>query len=359
MLLGATRGLLRAVVAAAVTVAPSVWADSLQDKVAPRRPSPKAEDAPPADVTLSIEASTPRGPWKMRVTNEGDVPVTIVADARLLALDVTPRSARKAEHCELPSEMRPEDDLSRPLVLPPKRSYAERFEPRLYCLEGSRLDALSPGAIVVATLGWAGRGTHPPLVVSPVEGLDAQVTPSKSIKSAPIALPDEPTPAPAPERPEAPITRVDADLALQSTRSVDAASSSDIAIPITLTNNGRRAAILRFRPETLAFDVVGPRGADHCAWSALPSAPTRDLFTTLGGGSRTSLTVLLSAYCPTRVLALSGLYVVRASLDTRKASGADIGIRTFDGHVIATSPTLVRLRRGTEVEPLVRPSLER
>jgi hypothetical protein len=360
VLLGATRGLFQAVVAAAVTLAPSVWADSLQDKVAPRRPSPKAEDAPPpADVTLSIEASSPRGPWKMRVTNEGDVPVTIVADARLLALDVTPRSARKAEHCELPSEMRPEDDLSRPLVLPPKRSYAERFEPRLYCLEGSRLDALAPGAIVVATLGWAGRGTHPPLVVSPVEGIDAQVAPSKSIKSAPIALPDEPTPAPAPERQEAPTLRVEANLALQSARSIDAASSSDITIPITLTNNGIRATILRFRPETLAFDVVGPRGANHCAWSALPSAPTRDLFTTLGAGSKTSLTVLLSAYCSARVLAVSGLYVVRASLDTRKASGADIGIRTFDGQVIATSPTLVRLRRGTEVEPLVRPSLER
>jgi hypothetical protein len=296
----------------------------------------------------------------MRVTNEGDVPVTIVADARLLALDVTPRSARKSEHCELPSEMRPDNDLTRPLVLPPKRSYAERFEPRLYCLDGSRLDALASGAIVIATLGWPGHDTHPPLVVSPVEGLEAQVTPSKSIKSAPIALPDEPTPSPAPEGADAvPTAFAEANLALQSARSVDAASPSEIAIPITLTNNGRRAVVLRFRPETLGFDVVGPRGANHCSWSALPSAPTRDLFSTLGAGGRTSLTVMLSAYCTTRVLAQPGLYVVRASLDTRKASGADIGIRSFDGQVIATSPTLVRLRRGTEVQPLVRPSLER
>jgi hypothetical protein len=361
--LGSTRGFLPAFVAsAAVAVASSAGADSIGDKAAPRRPTPKAEDAlPSANVTLSIEASTPRGPWKMRVTNEGDVPVTIVADARLLALDVTPRSARKAEHCELPNEMRPEDDLSRPLVLPPKRSYAERFEPRLYCLDGSRLDALAPGAIVVATLGWAGHGTHPPLVVSPVEGLDVQVAPSKSIKSAPIALPDEPTPTPAPaqQAESAPMVRVEANLALRSARSIDAASSSDIAIPVTLTNNGRRAVILRFRPETLGFEVVGPRGAEHCSWSALPSAPTRDLFTTLDGGSQTSLTVLLSAYCRARVLTQSGLYVVRASLDTRKASGAEIGIRSFDGQVIATSPTLVRLRRGTEVEPLVHPALER
>jgi hypothetical protein len=379
--------LLQAVVAsAALTAAASAGADSLGGKAAPRKPTPKAEDAaPPPNVTLAIEASTPRGPWKMRVTNQSDVPVAIVADARLLALDVTPRSARKAEHCELPSEMRPEDDLSRPLVLPPKRSYAERFEPRLYCLEGSRLEALAPGAIVIATLGWAGHGTHPPLMVSPVEGLEAQVASSKSIRSAPIALPDEPTPsltpqpegaAPASTKGDASASttadasasttadasvsrRVEADLVVRSATSVDAASSSDIAIPVTLTNKGRRAAIVRFRPETLGFDVVGPRGADHCSWSALPSAPTRDLFTTLGAGAQTSLTVLLSAYCSARVLARSGLYVVRASLDTRRASGAEIGLRSFDGQVIATSPTVVRLRRGTEVETLAHPSLER
>jgi hypothetical protein len=346
---------------AAVTAAASAGADSIGAKAPLRRTNAKAEDAPlPADVTLSIEASSPRGPWKMRVTNEGAVPVTLVADARLLALDVTPRSARKSEHCELPGDMRPQDDLSRPLILPPKRSYAERFEPRLYCLEGSRLDALAPGAIVTATLGWTGHGSRPPLVVSPIEGVEPAVAPAKSIKSAPIALPDEPTPTPTPPvDPAAAAARGEANLAIQSVRSVDAASSSEITIPITLVNRGRRATIVRFRPETLAFDVVGPRGADHCAWSALPSAPTPDLFTTLGPGAETSLTIVLSAYCPVRVLATAGLYVVRASLDTRKASGAEIGIRSFDGQVIGTSPTVVRLRRGTTAEPLVRPALER
>ena len=325
-----------------------------------RHSSPKVDDAPPpANVTLAIEASSPRGAWKMRVTNEGDVPVTIVADARLLALDVTPRSARKPVHCELPGEMRPQDDLTRPLVLPPKRSYVERFEPRLYCLDGARLDALAPGAIVTATLGWSGRGVRPPLVVSPIEGLETRVGPSKSIKSLPIALPDEPTATPVPVRDEGGAARGEATLSLESARSVDAASSSEIAIPVTLVNRGHRAAIVRFRPETLGFEVVGPRGADHCAWSMLPAAPAPDLFATLGPGAATSLTIILSAYCPARALEQPGLYVVRASLDTRKASGADIGLRTFDGQVIATAPTVVRLRRGSAAAPLVRPTLER
>jgi hypothetical protein len=305
-------------------------------------------------------AGEKRGPWRMRVTNDGDVPVTLVADARLLALDVTPRSARKAEHCELPAEMRPQDDLGRPLVVPPHRSYAERFEPRLYCLEGARLDALAPGAMVTATLGWPGKGTHPPLVVSAIEGVEPGVAPSKSIRSAPIVLPDEPTPSPVPPRdPAAAGARNEASLALTTGRSVDAASLSEIAIPVTLENKGSRAAIVRFRPETLGFDVVGPAGATHCAWPVLPSAPNRDLFTTLGAGASTSLSIVLSAYCSAHALAQSGLYVVRASLDTRGASGAEIGIRSFDGQVIATSPTAVRLRRASAPQALVRPTLER
>jgi hypothetical protein len=321
----------------------------------------KADEAPPgANVTLAIEATTPRGPWRMRVTNDGDVPVTLVADAHLLALDVTPRSSRKTEHCELPGDMRPQDDLARPLVLPPHRSYAERFEPRLYCLEGARLDALAPGSIVTATLGWAGKGTRPPLVIAPIEGVEPRVAAAKSIKSAAIALPDEPTPVPVLRRDEAPIgTRLETNLSLETGRSVDAASRSDIVIPVTIANRGARAVIVRFRPETLVFDVVGPTGAAHCAWPTLPSAANRDLFTTLAPGASTSLSLLLSAYCSPRVLAQAGLYVARATLDTRSASGAEIGLRSFDGQVIATSPTAIRLRKAAVPEPLVRPVLER
>jgi hypothetical protein len=315
---------------------------------------------PPPSVSLAIDAPTTRGPWTMRVTNDGDVPVALVADARLLSLEVTPRGARASEHCELPGEMRPQDDLGRPIVLPPNRTYAERFEPRLYCLESRRLDALAAGSIVVARLGWTGKAARPPLEVAPIEGMEGQVAPSKSIVSAPIALPDEPTPASATKdfAEGKPVTRIETVLTLEAPRSVDASSRNEIALALTLVNKGHRAAIVRFRPETLAFEVLGPSGADHCGWSALASAPTRDLFATLGPGASTALTVVLSAYCPTRVFDRAGFYVVRASLDTRKASGAEIGLRTFDGQVIAAAPTLVRLRHGSEPEALVRPRLQ-
>jgi hypothetical protein len=315
------------------------------------------ETVAPPNVSLSIEAPTTHGAWKMVVTNDSDVPVTIVADARLLSLEVTPRGAHKAERCELPQDMRPQDDLGRSLVVPPKRSYAESFQPRLYCLEKSRLDALAAGSIVVATLGFGGRSARPPFEVSPVEGMEQRVGPLKAITSPPVSLPDEPTAAPAREGTGV-LAGAGGSFVLQTPRSVDAASASEITIPVTLTNTGHRATVVRFRPEMIAFDVLGPRGADHCAWPALPTAANRDLFTTLAAGTPIGLSLVLTAYCPARVLEQSGLYVVRASFDTRKASGAEIGIRSFDGQVIATSPTVVRLHRGLHAQPFVRPLLQ-
>jgi hypothetical protein len=352
------------VIAAVVAALPAIPAEAAPTAAHPSSaklaPS-EAKPAPPtANVSLAIDAPTTRGPWTMRVTNDGDVPVTLVADARLLSLDVTPRGARASEHCELPAEMRPQDDLGRPIVLPPKRTYAERFEPRLYCLENHRLDALASGSIVVARLGWSGKTARPPLEVAAIEGMESQLTPSKSITSLPIALPDEPTPAATPKdfAEGKPVARVETLLTLEAPRAVDAPTQDAIALPLALVNKGHRAAVVRFRPETLGFEVLGPGGADHCGWSTLASAPTRDLFTTLGPGASLGLTVVLSAYCPTRTFDQPGFYVVRASLDTRKASGAEIGLRSFDGQVIATAPTVVRLRHGVKAEALVRPRLQ-
>jgi hypothetical protein len=317
------------------------------------RPTSKAADTPPpADVKLAIQTPTTRGPWTLRVVNDGDVPVRIVADARLLFFDVTPRGARKSRRCELPSDMRPDDDLERPLVLPPKRAYAETFEPRLYCFDA---DSLSPGAIVVAHLGWTGRAARPPFELSAIDGVKPEIAPRKSIDAPPIALPDEPTPAAIP--PAAPGSDTPR-LSLRSPRAMDAESASQIEIPVTLRNEGGHSVVVRFRPEMLAFDVVGPAGAAHCTWPMLPAAAMRELFTTLPPGGTTSLSVLLTAYCAGNALDPAGLFVVRPRLDTRRGSGADIGLRTFDGEVVAAAPTVVRLHRSQTRDGLVRPKLE-
>ena len=322
---------------------------------------PKSEASPPApppDVSLALEAPATRGPWIMRVTNQGDVPVQIVADTRLLSVDVTPRGMRKAVHCELPDDMRPTDSLSRAIVVPPKRAYVETLEPRLYCFAG-KLDVLAPGAIVVGHLGWtAGRKSEPPFVVSPIEGVAPGLQALKSIDSPPIALPDEPSSW------QGGVTAVqtgDADvppLSLRGSSAVDAPAPNNIEIPVTLRNDGRNPVIVRFRPEVLQFDVMGPGAIERCAWPTPPAAPLREMFTTLAPKASTTLDITLSSYCTGQALDQPGLVIVRPRIDTREASGAALGLRTFDGELMAAAPTVVRLHRGAAPPPpLVRPQL--
>jgi hypothetical protein len=326
------------------------------------RPHPKEPPpvlGPTPDVKLALEAPTPKGTWALRVTNDGDVPVRLTADARLLTLEVTPRSAVKALRCELPPDMRPDDDMDRPLVLPPGRSYVERFEPRLYCFGQHRLDALAQGSIVVGRLGWpAGKTLRPPFAVESVAGVEPELVPLREIASPPIGLPDEPTPpraVPPPSRPDDPDP---VHLTLRGPLAVDAQSPNGISVNVTLHNAGRRPVFVRFRPETLRFSATSPGGIEDCRWPMPPVAAMRELFTRLSPGGTTDLSVLLDAYCAEQTLDRPGLLLLRPELDTREASGADIGLRTFDGRVVATTATVVRLHQGASPRQLRQPRLE-
>ena len=295
----------------------------------------------------------------MRVTNHGDIPVRLVADARLLVLEVTPRSAAKAVRCELPADMRPGDDMERPLVLPAGRSYVESFEPRLYCFGTRPLDALAQGSSVVARLGWlGGNKARPPFEVASIAGVEPELAPLKEITSPPIGLPDEPTPPLGATAPPGADDPDPARLTLRGPASIDARTSEGISVTVTLHNDGKRPVTLRFRPETLRFTVASPKGPVQCDWPLNPVAAMRELFTTVPAGGNTQLGVLLDAYCPRTTFEAPGLLVVWPQLDTRKASGADIDLRTFDGQVSATEPTVVRLHQGLEPPTLSRPHIE-
>ncbi len=297
----ATRGgLAAAIIAAFVVPATAAHAAPPGRALAKTGPAPE----PPLPLTLTLDAPTPRGTWTMRVTNDGEAPVAITADARGLVFEVTPRGARRPVKCSLPADMRAADELDRLLVIPPHRAYSERFEPRLYCVGGNRLEALAPGAMVVATLAAGPHATH----------------------SAPIALPDEPAPTFDPKDAPPPSPYPEPALNLFAPVQIDAPDADGIEIPITLTNTGKRTAQVRFRPETLGFEVLGPTGANHCPWPTLISAPTREVFSSIPPGASESMTVLLTAYCARTAFTQPGLYVLRASFDSRRASGAEIGI---------------------------------
>jgi hypothetical protein len=332
--------------------APRAPAAGRPARVAPALPREAPPSLPEADVKLTIDAHATQGVWTMQVTSAEDTPVQIVADARLLSLDVTPRGARRAVHCELPADMRAEDDLSRNLVLPPGGKYVEDFDPRLYCF-GAKAAALEPQAVVVAHLGWAGRRTAPPFVVSAADS-GGPVGPARSIDSLPVGLPDEATATPpdAPSAPQSP-TGAAPRLVLRSAEWVDATTPDDATVPVTLSNESNHAVVVRFSPETLSFDVSGPRKLDACPWPTPIGAPVREAFTTLPAHGQTRLDLVLRDYCTGRSLDRTGLLAVRVRLDTRKASGADVGLQTFDGVVEAARPTLIRLHRGAagEVRP--------
>ena len=254
----------------------------------PARRGDRGRSSP--NVKLTVEARTTHGPWRMRLTNDGDVPVRIVADARLLSLEVTPRSARKAVRCELPEDMRPDDDLAGTLVLPPKRSYAETFEPRLLCFTAAQREALVPGAIVVAHLGWTKPSARPPFEVSPIDGVEPMSAPMRLVSAPAIAVPDEPTAAPASlERPGMPGDPDPPKLRLMASPAIDAMSPSGIEVTVHLHNDGARPVVVRFRPENLGFDVTSARGIERCAWPMQPTAAMRSLFATVSPHGSTEI----------------------------------------------------------------------
>ena len=93
---------------------------------------------PPPQVVLRIDAPDPAGPWRMVVTNNGEVPVRFAADGRLLRFEMPKAddpyespAKKKAKAtapvvCKLPSDLRPAGVVeNRAVVLGPGARYEE------------------------------------------------------------------------------------------------------------------------------------------------------------------------------------------------------------------------------------------
>ncbi len=321
-----------------------------------RHPTPKADATAPvlpqADVKLTLDTPTARGPWTMRIVNEGSVPVRVIADARFLSFETIRRGDKRGERCELPADMRPPEADDRSLVLPPGRAYVETFEPRLYCFSGKALNALVPTSIVVAHLGWLGKGSSD-WEISPIDGVEPQIAPQRHLDALPIFLYDDKLSF----GPGAPTEGERVPLTLEAPESVEAYSPDEVALPVTLRNVGSRTVHVRFRPDTMGFEVFSPSGREVCAWPRLPAAPTPELFSRLPPRGATQMTFAMAAFCGEDSLDHDGLLVVRPWLDTRTTSGHSIGLDAYTGWISATTPTLVRLHRGRQPSTRVAPQL--
>ncbi len=188
-------------------------------------------ELPPLEgARLWLIAPSPNEPWTLRIDNEGETALRIPADARLLRVTIEqpegpveatkkPKVKAKAKikpvRCEAPVGLRPESyPETRALILPPKTSYVERFDPHLLCF-GKAAEALAGSNIVRARFGWddapkRGKKTQPvapfavegtvfPLTHAPLRGIEAPtlVLPYASSAETRPEGADQPTEAPA------------------------------------------------------------------------------------------------------------------------------------------------------------------
>jgi hypothetical protein len=336
-------------------------------------PSAHAEPATP-NVTLAVTPGTAGGPWKLVVTNGGELPVLLAADPRVVALDLIPQnpSAKVTTlRCTLPADARPTSDEGHELVVPAKRSWSATFDPLFYCFGAKERALLVPGTTVKAHLGWpaplvtpknAKKAAAPsaPYVVSPVGAAVGQLAPMKELEASTFTLAEAVTAAPppasaaaaspAPESNEATPAKKPP-LTITATEATDVARGVDVPITLTLANESDHSVTTFFRASTLALTVNGPAGSVSCGSPRAIAEPFRELFTTIGVKGKSSTTLLVSALCPADTFDEPGIYRVVARLDTRGTSGRNIGLKTWDGEVVVKTPALIRVRTPRKTSP--------
>ncbi|MET0596053.1 MAG: hypothetical protein ABW133_25355 [Polyangiaceae bacterium] len=331
--------------------------------------APKEGDAPPppaANLTLRMDAPDVAGPWKMVVTNQGDVPLRFAADGRLLSLEIEapveesdapygkPGAKKKAPPpvtCKLPAELRPAAVVEdRAIVLAPGARYEEVISPVFYCFSDTEAKALVPGARVTAKLGFS-DGTKPnpktplraPFIAEPAAA-GSSVTAVKEIAAESFVV--------AAARPVAPFSAGEASddpnaprLELLARTRVDSVDEKTVATTLTVKNTGGRDVRGHMRRDNLLFDIDGPDGSSHCGHPSSRRAVPRENFETIAAGSSRSFEVWIGEMCPNFVFDRPGLYRVRAGLAFPSAvSGEGSGV--WSKTIVIDDPILVRIRKG-------------
>ncbi|WP_394837787.1 hypothetical protein LVJ94_12820 [Pendulispora rubella] len=350
---------------------------------------------PPPKVNLTLATDSLKR-WTMRLENTGESPLRIVADPYLLSFEImipegaAPSKGKKPSpartvRCSLPADMRPSSDLARGLVLLPGKAYSEAIDPRMYCFGAKEVAGLVRGARVIAHYGFTPpRGKAKPaapFAVAPVASAEraADVTigslkevistssvelseaalsgvsgavadatlPDKGKDTVPVASrttsPVTEKDSPSSGAPSAPSDGLEHAFAIALPARSDGFRGRDVSVTVSLTNVGTRRASVYFRPQSVAFDVIGPDGEVTCP--ALGAGAIRELFTTLSPRGRAQVVMLPSSSCPDHAFDLPGLYEVRPRLDTRHIAGSPTALHAFDGETAGTW-SLVRIRAG-------------
>jgi hypothetical protein len=321
---------------------------------------------PPAQISLRVDAPDPAGPWKVVVTNQGDVPVRLAADGRLLTFEMpkpedpyepAAKKRRKTPPpviCKLPTQLRPAGVIEeRAVVLPPGARYEEVISPALYCFTESAAKALVPGATITAKLGFSprrqtGRKNAPevaPFVAEPTLP-NAPVSALKEIVSEPFVLPAAgPTSAvnvdqaPAKDDPNGPR------LELRAPLRVDTQNELTVGMTFTIKNVGGRPTAIHVRRDNLVFDVDGPSGSAHCGLAAEGRTVPKEGFSPLAPGASRTVDVWVGEMCSDVVFDRPGLYRVWPTLFFPNG-GAQSTMKVWTETITSKEPVLVRVREG-------------
>jgi hypothetical protein len=344
---------------------------------APTTSEPTTSDLAPPPLVLTVSPGTGGGPWKLKIENNGESPVRLAADPRVLTFELTPSGevdpkAKKKPgqtttiKCALPADARPSNDEGRELVVPAKRSWSASFDPFFYCFGEKERRALVTGTTARARFGWeppkaAAKGRKaatpsPPFVAVPVGAAIGKVAPVKQLESAPFTLTEPAMAAPNPTPPASGESPTPFSLTMRD--AVDAAKGSELGATVTLANGGDRSVTVFFRPEVLLFTVNGPAGSVSCGTARQVGSPIPELFSTVKPNGKTTLSILVDRICPPDTFAEPGIYRVTPRLDTRGASGRSLGIRSWDGEATGKAPLLLRVRSPLRPTAPTRPSLD-
>ncbi len=348
-------------------------------------------------LVLHVAERGPDKPWIITVSNEGDVPAFLVADTRLLWLEVQPLGSKKTSHCRLPVDLMPKEAEPRLNVnLKPGESVAQLVDPRLYCFASGEQKLLVPGARVVPHLGWPelpdktswnkGKKVSSPVPQPPPYiahyadvdvdlALQARTAALKVAKSARLRMGGTPKVnnatlgVPLPAGIDKQLTGPDLTLKdsyaewtsakrkahsenhdespfeLRVVQGSDARTEHDATVQITLRNRSKRRVLVYFRREFVTYEVAGPAGVQICNPAPDVLAPDREAFVTLAAGASRSYSSRLAEMCPRDTFNMPGLYIVNATYDATE-TGARWNLAAFTGSVASNKPANVRIRTG-------------
>ncbi len=316
------------------------------------RPDKPKLRAPEIALTVSVNADF----VSVEVTNNDTIPLTLVADAHLLALDITPMIEVSLKHrptrpktirCNLPVGIRPSTDAARQLVIPPGSSYKENVDARFLCFTPKEHGALAPHSIVVARLGFVGRvGSKPKKVATKGFAVvrdpsDATAFPLAEIVSAPsevVANGWEGTPSPH-----------DIPLAVELSKTIDVATAFEAPLQVSLKNQRKNAQHIRLKPEALRLTVFTPEGRTFaCDVVTMKTNPMREFYSTLGAKGKVSFAAALSSICPRETFESQGLYRMIGTYETSQWAEDNTRAHAFSGTIESNAPngTWIRIREG-------------